>query len=151
MAFGKEDKRFMRRALVLARRGLGKTNPNPAVGAVLVRKGRVVGEGWHKRAGGPHAEVSALRGVNARGVTLYVTLEPCSTWGRTPPCTDAIVAAGVKRVVVAACDPNPKHNGRGLKLLRRAGIRVEAGLLAEEAAGMNAAFNKWITTGMPLV
>ncbi len=141
----------MRRALALARRGLGKTSPNPAVGAVLVRKGRVLGEGWHKRAGGPHAEVFALRGVNAHGATLYVTLEPCSTWGRTPPCTEAIVAAGVKRVVVAARDPNPRHNGRGLKVLRDAGIRVEAGLLAGEAAGMNAGFNQWITTGMPLV
>jgi len=141
----------MRRALALARRGLGTTSPNPVVGAVLVRKGRVVGEGWHKKAGGPHAEVVALRGVNARGTTLYVTLEPCSTWGRTPPCTDAIVAASVKRVVVAARDPNPKHDGRGLQMLRRAGICVEAGLLAAEAGGMNEGFNKWITTGMPLV
>lgn len=151
MAFVKQNERFMRRALALARRGLGKTSPNPAVGAVLVRKGRIVGEGWHKKAGGPHAEVFALRGVNARGATLYVTLEPCSTRGRTPPCTDAIIAAGVNRVVVAARDPNPKHNGRGLKVLRRARIRVEAGLLANEAAGMNEGFNKWITTGMPLV
>ncbi len=151
MSFSKQDERFMRRALALARRGLGKTSPNPAVGAVLVRKGRVIGEGWHRRAGGPHAEVFALRGVNAHGATLYVTLEPCSTWGRTPPCTDAIIAAGVKRVVVAARDPNPKHNGRGLKMLRRAGIRVEAGLLADEAARMNEAFNKWISTGIPLV
>ena len=150
----------MRRALALARRALGKTSPNPAVGAVLVRKGRIVGEGWHKRAGGPHAEVVALRKLIGRrakparptnDLTLYVTLEPCSTWGRTPPCTEAIIGAGVKRVIVAARDPNPKHNGRGLKVLRGAGIRVEAGLLAEEAAGMNAGFNQWITTGMPLV
>jgi diaminohydroxyphosphoribosylaminopyrimidine deaminase/5-amino-6-(5-phosphoribosylamino)uracil reductase len=168
MAFGKQDERFMRRALALARRGLGKTSPNPAVGAVLVRKVRVVGEGWHRRAGGPHAEVFALKnagvrsqepGVRSRqrhtrhasGSTLYVTMEPCCTWGKTPPCTDAIIAAGVKRVIVAARDPNPKHNGRGLQVLRRAGIRVEAGLLAEEAARMNEAFNKWITTGMPFV
>jgi diaminohydroxyphosphoribosylaminopyrimidine deaminase/5-amino-6-(5-phosphoribosylamino)uracil reductase len=151
MAIGKQDERFMRRALALARRGLGKTSPNPAVGAVLVRKGCVVGEGWHQKAGGPHAEVFALRGVNAHGATLYVTLEPCSTSGRTPPCTEAIIAAGVKRVVVAARDPNPKHNGHGLKVLRAAGIRVEAGLLAEEAAGMNEGFSKWITTGIPLV
>ena len=141
----------MRRALTLARRGLGKTSPNPAVGAVLVRNGRIVAEGWHKRAGGPHAEVFALRGVKARGATLFVTMEPCSTWGKTPPCTEAIIAAGVKRVVVAARDPNPKHNGRGLKLLRRAGIHVEAGLLADEATAMNEPFNKWITTKMPLV
>jgi diaminohydroxyphosphoribosylaminopyrimidine deaminase / 5-amino-6-(5-phosphoribosylamino)uracil reductase len=151
MAFSVQDEKFMRRALALARRGLGKTSPNPVVGAVLVRNGRVIGEGYHKRAGGPHAEVFALRGVKARGATLYVTMEPCSTWGKTPPCTDAVIAAGVKRVVVAALDPNPKHNGRGLKLLKRAGIRVESGLLAEESARMNEVFNKWVTTGLPFV
>ncbi len=141
----------MRRALALARRGLGKTSPNPVVGAVLVRNGRIIGEGYHKRAGGPHAEVFTLRGVNAHGATLYVTMEPCCTWGKTPPCTDAIIAAGVKRVVVAALDPNPKHDGRGLKVLRRAGIRVDAGLWADEATRMNEAFNKWIATGLPFV
>ncbi len=141
----------MQRALALARCGLGKTSPNPAVGAVVAREGRVIGEGWHTRAGGPHAEVFALRGVNARRATLYVTMEPCCTWGKTPPCTDAIIAAGVKRVVVATLDPNPKHDGRGLKVLRRAGIRVESGLLAVEATAINEAFNKWVTTGMPLV
>ena len=146
-----DDERFMRRALTLARRGLGKTSPNPCVGAVLVRNGKIIGEGWHKRAGGPHAEVFALRGSNARGATLYVTLEPCSSWGRTPPCTEAIIPSGIKRVVVAALDPNPKHNGRGLRVLRRAGVRVTAGLLADEANELNAAFNKWITTGLPLV
>jgi len=135
----------------LARRGLGKTSPNPAVGAVLVRGRKIIGEGWHRKAGGPHAEVFAFRGVDARGATLYVTMEPCCTFGKTPPCTDAIIAAGVKRVVVAALDPNPKHNGRGLKILRRAGIRVEHGLLADEATAMNEAFNKWITTGLPFV
>jgi diaminohydroxyphosphoribosylaminopyrimidine deaminase/5-amino-6-(5-phosphoribosylamino)uracil reductase len=172
MAFSQQDERFLQRALALARRGLGKTSPNPVVGAVLVRNGRVVSEGWHKRAGGPHAEVFALR--VARGdrlsvisdrsrkskpitsrqspvTTLYVTMEPCCTWGKTPPCTDAIIAAGVKRLVVAALDPNPKHNGRGLKVLRRAGIRVEHGLLAGETTAMNEAFNKWITTGLPFV
>jgi len=141
----------MRRALALARRGLGTTSPNPAVGAVVVRAGKVIGEGWHQRAGEPHAEVNALRGVNARGATLYVTLEPCCTHGRTPPCTDAVIAAGIRRVVVAATDLNPKHRGRGLRLLRRAGVRVEAGLLAAEATALNAAFNKWIKTGLPLV
>jgi len=149
----------MRRALALARRGVGKTSPNPVVGAALVKNGHVIGEGWHKRAGGPHAEVFALRKLTRRAgparptndLTLYVTLEPCSTWGKTPPCTDAIIAAGVKRVVVAARDPNPKHNGRGLRILRHAGIRVEAGLLAEEATRLNEVFNKWITTGLPLV
>ena len=171
MAFSKPDERFMRRVLMLARRGVGKTSPNPAVGAVLVRSGRIIGEGWHKLAGGPHAEVFALSGRGsgipastgrdknvaptgkhaARGLTLYVTMEPCCTWGKTPPCTDAIIAAGVKRVVVAALDPNPKHNGRGLKVLRSAGIRAEAGLLADEATAMNEAFNKWIVTGLPFV
>src|SRR2546428_369107 len=141
----------MRRALALARRGLGKTSPNPVVGAVLVRNHRIIGEGYHRRAGGPHAEIFALRGVNARGATLYVTMEPCCTWGKTPPCTEAIIPAGVKRVVVAALDPNRKHNGRGLRILRRAGIRVDAGLLAHESNALNAAFNKWITTGLPLV
>jgi diaminohydroxyphosphoribosylaminopyrimidine deaminase/5-amino-6-(5-phosphoribosylamino)uracil reductase len=152
MAFTPQDERFMQRALTLARRGLGRTSPNPAVGAVVVRNERVVAEGWHKRAGGPHAEVFALRNAKARGAALlYVTMEPCSTSGRTPPCTEAIIAAGVKRVVVAARDPNPKHNGRGLAVLRHAGIRVEAGLLADKATALNEAFNKWITTGMPLV
>jgi len=161
MSFSKQDERYMRRALALARRGLGKTSPNPAVGAVLVRNGRTVGEGWHHRAGGPHAEVLALKNAGVRSrqrhalhasrSTLYVTMEPCCTWGRTPPCTDAIIAAGVKRVVVAARDPNPKHNGRGLRMLRRAGIRVDAGLLADEAIRLNEAFNKWITARMPFV
>lgn len=153
MAFSAQDQRYMRRALALARRGLGKTSPNPVVGAVLVKAGKIVGKGWHKKAGGPHAEVFALRaaGKRARGATLYVTMEPCCTWGKTPPCTDAIIAAGVKRVVVAALDLNPRHHGRGLRVLKRAGIRVEAGLLADESARMNEAFNKWITTGLPLV
>ncbi len=151
MAFSVQDEKFMRRALALALRGMGSTSPNPVVGAVLVRNGRFIGGGYHKRAGGPHAEVFALRGVKARGATLYVTMEPCSTWGKTPPCTDAVIAAGVKRVVVAALDPNPKHNGRGLKLLKRAGIRVESGLLAEESTRMNEVFKKWVTTGLPFV
>ena len=151
MPFTPQDERFMRRALALARRGLGKTSPNPVVGAVLVRNGRIISEGWHKQAGGPHAEVFALRNTKASGATLYVTMEPCSTWGKTPPCSEAIIAAGVKRVVVAALDPNPRHNGRGLTVLRRAKIRVNAGLLAVEATALNEAFNKWITTGMPLV
>ena len=151
MPFTSQDERFMQRALALARRGSGKTSPNPVVGAALVRNGRVVAEGWHKRAGGPHAEVFALRDAKAKGATLYVTMEPCCTWGKTPPCTEAIIAAGVKRVVIAARDPNPRHNGRGLTVLRRAGIRVEAGLLADEATSLNEPFNKWITTGMPLV
>src|SRR5579862_4861563 len=151
MPLTKQDRVHMKRALLLARRALGKTSPNPVVGAVLVRGRRIVGEGWHKQAGGPHAEVFALRGKKAKGATLYVTLEPCSTHGRTPACSEAIIAAGVKRVVVAALDPNPRHNGRGLRLLRKAGIKVESGLLAEESNALNEPFNKWVTTGMPLI
>jgi diaminohydroxyphosphoribosylaminopyrimidine deaminase/5-amino-6-(5-phosphoribosylamino)uracil reductase len=126
---------MMRRALALAARGLGETNPNPPVGCVVARGDRVVGEGFHARAGGPHAEVGALReaGPRARGATLYVTLEPCVHHGRTPPCAPLVRAAGVARVVAALRDPYPLVAGRGLALLRRAGIPVEAGLLAGEA------------------
>lgn len=143
----------MARALTLARRGTGQTSPNPVVGAVLVRCGRIIGEGWHRRAGGAHAEILALRGAteSPRGATLYVTLEPCCTWGRTPPCTAAIRAAGLRRVVVAARDPNPRHRGRGLRLLRAAGVRVDVGLLADQATRLNEPFHQWITTGRPLV
>jgi riboflavin biosynthesis protein RibD len=123
------DAQFMRLALRLARRGYGMTSPNPMVGAVLVKGGKIIGRGWHRRAGLPHAEIEALRdaqkrGHNPQGATLYVTLEPCSTHGRTPPCTDALIAAGIKRVVVGAPDPNPKHAGKGFKILERAGIEV---------------------------
>ena len=123
------DVPFMQLALRLARRGLGATSPNPMVGAVLVKDGKIIGRGWHRRAGGPHAEIEALRdaqkrGHNPTGATLYVTLEPCSTHGRTPPCTEAIIAAGIKRVVTGATDPNPKHAGKGFKILRRTGIKV---------------------------
>lgn len=146
----------MRLALRLARRGLGRTSPNPMVGAVLVRAGRILGRGWHRQAGGAHAEIEALReaqrhGHSPRGATLYVTLEPCSTYGRTPPCTEALRAAGLKRVVVAAIDPNPAHAGRGLQILRRAGLQVEQGLLAQQATQLNAAFNHWIVHRTPWV
>src|SRR6185503_18724853 len=124
----------MARALDLAARGEGETNPNPMVGCVVVRGGRVVGEGYHRRAGGPHAEVHALRqaGERARGATLYVTLEPCSVKGRTPPCAPDVAASGVRRVVAAMRDPNPRVDGRGLALLRRSGVQVEVGLLKDE-------------------
>lgn len=124
------DERWMSRAIALARKGEGLTRPNPPVGAVLVKNGRCIGEGYHHRAGGAHAEINALRkaGDKARGATLYVTLEPCSTWGRTPPCTDAILKIGIRRVVVGTVDPNPKHAGRGAHLLRRAGVEVEIGV-----------------------
>jgi diaminohydroxyphosphoribosylaminopyrimidine deaminase/5-amino-6-(5-phosphoribosylamino)uracil reductase len=126
------------------------------VGAVLVKGGKVIGQGWHRRAGGPHAEIEALRDAQRRknspkGATLHVTLEPCCTHGRTPPCTDAIKAAGIKRVVVAATDPNPAHAGRGFQILRRAGIEVVHDVLAEEAARLNEAFNHWIVYRTPFV
>ena len=140
--FPESDLRWMRQALALARRAEGMTRPNPPVGAVVVKNGRKIGQGWHKKAGGPHAEVFALRqaGAAARGATLHVTLEPCSTFGRTPPCSDAILRAGISRVVVGAVDPNPRHAGRGLRLLRKAGIRVAVGACAEEAADLIAPF-----------
>lgn len=146
----------MRLALRLARRARGFTSPNPLVGAVLVRGDRLLGRGWHRRAGEPHAEIEALRdaarrGHAVRGATLYVTLEPCSTHGRTPPCTEALLAAGLRRLVVAEADPNPRHAGRGLDLLRAAGLRVEVGLLAEEAARLNEAFHHWIVRRTPWV
>lgn len=150
------DTQFMRLALRLARRGLGQTSPNPMVGAVLVRGGEIIGQGWHRRAGGPHAEIAALadakrRGNRVRGATLYVTLEPCSTHGRTPPCTDAIIAADLRRVVVGATDPNPHHAGRGFKLLQKAGLTVEPGILAEECTALNEVFNHWILRRTPFV
>jgi len=150
------DVEFMRLALRLASRGAGSTSPNPMVGALLVRRGRIIGRGWHHRAGLPHAEIEALqdasrRGQSARGATLYVTLEPCSTHGRTPPCTEAIEAAGIKRVVVAATDPNPAHSGRAFRLLRRAGIEVVHGVIEREADALNEVFNHWITRRTPFV
>ncbi|MDN5344971.1 MAG: diaminohydroxyphosphoribosylaminopyrimidine deaminase [Clostridia bacterium] len=148
-----EDTVYMRRALDLARQGLGRTSPNPVVGAVIVRDGRVVGEGYHQKAGTPHAEIHALQaaGEAARGATLYVTLEPCCHYGRTPPCTEAIIAAGIRRVVAAMADPNPRVAGGGIQALRQAGIEVETGLLEREARRLNEAFGKFITTGQPWV
>lgn len=148
-----EHVKWMRRALDLARRGEGLTRPNPPVGAILVRHGRVVGQGYHRRAGGPHAEIVALRraGRRARGGTLYVTLEPCSTWGRTPPCADAIAASGVCTVVVSMTDPNPVHAGRGFRVLRSRGLEVVTGVCRSEGAALVAPFAKWITTGRPYV
>lgn len=143
-------------ALRLARRGYGATSPNPMVGAVLVKGGRIIGRGWHRRAGAPHAEIEALhdaqrRAVAPKGATLYVTLEPCCTHGRTPPCTEAIVAAGIRRVVAGATDPNPRHRGRAFRILRRAGVEVEHGVLSEECDCLNEAFNHWIVHRTPFV
>ena len=178
------DVKFMQLALRLARRGLGATSPNPMVGAVLVKDGTIIGRGWHRRAGGLHAEIEALRdaqkrGHSPRGATLYVTLEPCSTHGRTPPCTEAIIAAGIPRVVIGATDPNPKHAGKAFKILQRVGIVVtrwgetpsspnqkakrKSGLdrvsphqnshqkLADECVKLNEAFNHWIIHCTPFV
>jgi len=146
----------MRLALRLARKGAGNTSPNPMVGAVIVKGTRIIGQGWHHRAGEPHAEIEALRDAankehSPAGATLYVTLEPCSTRGRTGPCTEAILQAGISRVIVGATDPNPKHKGRGFKLLRDAGIRVEAGKLAEECEVLNETFNHWVVHRTPHV
>ncbi len=148
-----DDLNHMRAALALARRGLGSTWPNPSVGCVIVSDGRVVGRGWTQPGGRPHAETEALAraGEAARGATAYVTLEPCSHWGRTPPCCDALIAAGVSRVVVAAGDPDPRVDGRGLRRLREAGVSVEQGLLEAEAREVIAGFVRRITLGLPLV
>ena len=150
------DLDWMRLALRLARRGYGHTSPNPMVGAVLVKRDTEIGRGWHHRAGSPHAEIEAItdarqRGTRLTGATLYVTLEPCSTHGRTPPCTDAIAEARIRRVVVGANDPNPNHTGRGLTLLRHSGITVDAGILEPECTALNEAFNQWIVHRRPLV
>ncbi len=174
----------MRLALRLARRGYGAVSPNPLVGAVLVKGGKIIGRGWHRRAGGPHAEIEALRdaqkkGHSPRNATLYVTLEPCCTHGRTPPCTDAIFAAGIKKVVVGAIDPNPNHAGKGVRILKQAGIAVSSigeqsrwGVrprepkgrsrsgprersphqqIADEGVVLNEAFNHWIVHRTPFV
>ncbi len=179
------DNSFMRLALRLARRGYGATSPNPMVGAVLVKHKKIIGRGWHRKAGLPHAEIEALRdaqkrGNNPKGATLYVTLEPCCTHGRTPPCTDAIIAAGIKKIVVGTTDPNPQHAGKGLKILQRAeveviavgnesssprpspplGERVSAGRVRGHSASekisqaceeLNDAFNHWIVRRTPFV
>ena len=147
------DQRYMARALELARNGLYSTHPNPRVGCVVVQGAQIVGEGWHARAGEPHAEVYALRqaGAKARGATAYVTLEPCSHHGRTPPCADALINAGVARVVVAMQDPNPQVAGSGLARLQAAGIEVQCGVLEAEARLLNAGFIKRMEQGLPLV
>lgn len=147
------DTTYMKRALKLARKGLGKTSPNPAVGCVIVKNGVVVGEGWHKRAGGHHAEIHALQmaGDKARDADVYVTLEPCSHTGKTPPCCDALIKAGVKRVVAGMSDPNPFVNGNGFKALELAGIRTSCGILEDECCSLNRTFIKYVTTGLPFV
>jgi len=148
-----DDFRYLRRALQLAKRAHGRTSPNPMVGAVVVKDGVVIGEGFHPKAGEPHAEVFALRaaGDQAHGADLYVSLEPCSHYGRTPPCADAVVRAGIRRVVFASLDPNPVVAGRGMDILREAGIEVEYGALSEQEQRLNEAYRHWILTRRPFV
>jgi diaminohydroxyphosphoribosylaminopyrimidine deaminase/5-amino-6-(5-phosphoribosylamino)uracil reductase len=151
--FSQQDHQFMRRAVELAARGLYTTDPNPRVGCVIVNDGQLVGEGWHRRAGEPHAEVYALEqaGERARGATVYLTLEPCSHHGRTPPCAEALLRAQPTRVVVAGSDPNPQVAGQGLALLQQAGIEVQTGLEAEQAEALNPGFLKRMRSGRPWV
>ncbi|MDD5072503.1 MAG: bifunctional diaminohydroxyphosphoribosylaminopyrimidine deaminase/5-amino-6-(5-phosphoribosylamino)uracil reductase RibD [Candidatus Omnitrophica bacterium] len=148
-----EDEKYIKIALELAKKAKGMTSPNPCVGAVIVKRGRIVGSGYHKFAGGPHAEIYALRqaGKEAEGATMYISLEPCSRFGRTPPCTDAIIRSGIKRVVAAIKDPNPVNNGRGLRILRIRGIKTSVGFLDAEARELNEDFIKYITKKMPFV
>ena len=149
------DEKFIKVALIEAQRGLGQTSPNPAVGAVIVRGSRIIARGFHQRAGLPHAEIEAIARLKtpelARGATLYVTLEPCSTHGKTPPCVGAIIAAGFGRVVVGTLDPNPRHAGRGIEMLLAAGIAVTVGVMEDACREINAAFNHWIVRGLPIV
>lgn len=147
------DERFMRQALSLARRGLGSTSPNPVVGALVVKDGRIIGSGYHKRAGAPHAEVEAIAkaGNGTRGATLYVTLEPCHHYGRTPPCTRAILESGIRTVVVGIVDPNPHVGGGGGEYLRAQGVEVRCGVLEEECTGANEVYIKYVTQGKPFV
>lgn len=137
-----KDEQYMRMALSLARKGLGTTSPNPMVGAVLVKGGKIVGKGYHKKAGGHHAEVAAVHDAKeeTKGSALYINLEPCVHYGKTPPCTDAIIQAGIKKVVVSMLDPNPQVNGKGVQTLRKSGIEVKVGMLEEEARALNEAF-----------
>lgn len=147
------DKKYMGIAVSLARKGMGRTSPNPAVGAVIVKNGRIIAADYHKKAGAPHAEALVIKkaGKDAAGATLYCTLEACSHYGKTPPCVDAVIKGGIKRAVFAMKDPNPLNDGRGISRLKKAGIRVEYGLLAKEAAAINKPFVKFMKRKMPYV
>ena len=147
------DRRYMRMACRLAEKAAGRTSPNPMVGAVLVRDGKIIASGYHQFAGGDHAEIIALKkaGSKAKGATLYINLEPCNHYGRTPPCTRSLIVAGVKEVVVGMKDPNPLVSGKGLRALARAGIKVRNGVLQDECQTLNEAFTKFITRGVPFV
>lgn len=148
-----DDNKYMKRALDLAKNGAGRTAPNPMVGALIVKEDRIIGEGWHEQFGGPHAETNAIMSLkeSAEGATIYVTLEPCSHYGKTPPCVDAIIKNGFSKVVIAMPDPNPLVAGRSIEKLKKHGIEVTQGVMSEEAIKLNEAFIKFITTGKPLM
>ena len=150
------DGQYMLTALKLARKGYGRTSPNPMVGAVLVKGQTIIGKGWHRMAGGVHAEIAAIKearrnGYNIKGSTLYVNLEPCCTTGRTPPCTKTIIESGIVRVVVGAIDPSPSHSGRAFRIFKKAGIEIRKGVLSDESRLLNAGFNHWVTSRKPYV
>lgn len=148
-----QDEYFLQKALRLAERGKGWTSPNPMVGALVLKEGRIIGKGYHPMFGGSHAEINAIEdaGQEAEGATLYVTLEPCCHYGKTPPCVERIIASGIKRVVIGTIDPNPIVNGRGVEILKQKGIEVRVGVLEQECRRLNRAYFKFITTGLPLV
>ena len=151
----KDDRYWMRKALRLAERGMGTTSPNPMVGAVIVKQGKLLGQGWHVRPGEAHAEVNAIRSLknpaSSKNATIYVTLEPCSSWGRTPPCCEALIRGGFSRVVIGSIDPNPKHAGKAVELLRSHGIEVVSGVEKQACDHLNRAFFKWIQHKKPFV
>lgn len=153
ISIAKPEEIWMQRCIELARKGIGSVSPNPLVGAVVIRDGRIIGEGYHRKFGEPHAEVNALQSAkeDVRGATVAVNLEPCNYFGKTPPCTDLLIRSGVSRVVVGMLDPNPKVSGRGVEQLRQAGIAVVAGILEDECRRLNRVFLKYIRTGMPYV
>lgn len=153
MATGIEDIKFMRRAIILSGKGSGSASPNPLVGAVIVRDGRIISEGYHANFGGPHAEINAIHNANGdiSDCTLYVTLEPCAHYGKTPPCTDEIIKKGIKRVVIGITDPNPLVAGKGIKKLAENGIEITTGIEAEKIRKLNESYVKFITTGIPFV
>lgn len=153
MPLSPEDEQYMRKALALARKGMGKVSPNPMVGAMIVRAGKVIAEGYHRRFGADHAEIDAIKRAVGRikGSTLYVNLEPCCHWGKTPPCTDALIRGGIERVVIGTLDPNPLVNGKGAQILREHGIEVKVGLLEQKARRLNEVYCKYIRTGLPFV
>jgi len=148
-----DDNYYMGIAIRLARKGIGKTSPNPMVGAVIVANGKIIGKGYHKRCGDHHAEINAINSVkrNIKGSTFYITLEPCSHYGRTPPCVDALIQENPERVVVGSLDPNPEVNGKGIKILRSKGIKVDVGIRESECRQLNEYYFKFVKTGMPYI